>query len=164
MTKSLQFVVFGIGKELYGVGIDCIHEIVRVPDLTDIPDAPGFLEGLINLRGRIIPVIDLRKRLRITGAERTKSTRVLITENVGSAAGGTVGLLVDTVSEVLRIHPDAVEAPPEMISAIGVEYITGVAKVDDRLIILLDLRKILSVEDMRKVGSAIERVLEPQVR
>ena len=160
MAKNLQLVVFGVDKELYGVGIDSVQEIVRVPDITEVPDAPCFLEGVINLRGKIVPVIDLRKRLRLYGKEKTKSTRVLVTENEGSARG-LVGLLVDSVLEVRKIQPDAVEGPPEMVSAIGVEYITGVAKVEDRLIILLDLKKVLSVEDMKKLGNSLERVMEP---
>ena len=160
MAKNLQLVVFSVGKEHYGVGIESVQEIVRVPDVTEVPDAPGFLEGVINLRGRIVPVVDLRKRLRMYGKEKTKSTRVLVTENEGSKQG-LVGLLVDSVSEVLKIQPDAIDEPPEMVSAIGVEYITGVAKVEDKLIILLDLKKILSVEDMKKLGNSLERVMEP---
>jgi purine-binding chemotaxis protein CheW len=151
MAKNLQLVVFAMAKELYGVSIQSVHEIVKVPDITQVPDAPGYLVGVINLRGKIIPVIDLRKRLNLSGAERTKTSRVLITENEGRF----VGLLVDAVSEVLKLPPEAVEAPPEMISSIGVEYITGVAKRELRLIILLDLKKVLSVEDMRKVGLVV---------
>ena len=158
MAKYLQLVVFGVGKELYGVGIEAVHEIVRVPDITQVPDAPEFFEGVINLRGRIIPVIDLRKRLRLAHVERTKSARVLITENNGRI----VGLVVDSVAEVLKLMPDAIEEPPQMISSIGVEYITGVAKVKDRLIILLNLDKVLSVEDMKKIGTTVEKAMEHQ--
>lgn len=158
MAKNLQLVVFSIGKEQYGVGINAVHEIVKVPDITEVPDAPAFLKGVINLRGKIVPVVDLRKRMNLDGKEKTKSTRVLITENDGRL----VGLLVDAVSEVLKVNPDAVEAPPEMISAIGIEYITGVAKVEDRLIILLELKKVLSVEYVKAVGSSIEKVTEEQ--
>lgn len=153
MAKSLQLVVFNIGKELYGVGIESVHEIVKVPDITEVPDAPRFLVGVINLRGRIVPVVDLRKRLNLLDTDRTKSSRVLITENDGRL----VGLLVDAVSEVLKLPPDAVEAPPEMISSIGVEYITGVAKVEARLIILIELKRLLSIEDMRRVGASVEQ-------
>lgn len=153
MARNLQIVVFGIGKEFYGVGIDSVYEILRLPDVTEMPDSPVFLEGVINLRGRIVPVIDLRKRLRLQRAEKTKATRVLITENNGNM----VGLLVDSVSEVLRIQPEAVEEPPEMISAVGIEYITGVAKVGEGLVTLLDLKKILSVEDMQRTVNAPER-------
>jgi purine-binding chemotaxis protein CheW len=140
------------------VGIDAVHEIVKVPDITEVPDAPAFLEGVINLRGKIVPVVDLRKRMRLDGKEKTKSSRVLITENDGRL----VGLLVDAVSEVLKLPPDAVEAPPEMISSVGIEYITGVAKVAGSLIILLNLKKVFSVEDIRKLGEAAERKAAPQ--
>jgi len=152
MAKNIQLVVFSIGKELYGVGIEAVQEIVRVPEITEVPDAPGFLEGVINLRGRIVPVIDLRKRFRLQGQEKTKSTRVLIAENSGSL----VGLLVDTVSEVLKIQPEAIDEPPQMISAVGVEYITGVAKTDAGLIIILDLKQVLNIEEIRKIGSTPE--------
>ena len=158
MIKGLQLVAFKIGRELYGVGIESIREIVRFPEITEVPDAPAFLEGVINLRGKIVPVIDLRKRLGIGGEGNTRSTRVLITENGRSM----IGLHVDSVSEVLRIQPDDIEEPPEMVSAIGVEYITGVAKVAERLIILLDLKKILSVADLKKLVTGVERVAVPQ--
>lgn len=158
MAKNLQLVVFSIGKELYGVGIDAVHEIVKVPEVTEVPDAPAILLGVINLRGKIIPVVDLRRRLRLASAERTKSSRVLITENEGRL----VGLLVDAVSEVLKLPPETVEAPPEMISSIGVEYITGVAKIEARLIILLDLKRILNIEDMKRVGATMEKIADPQ--
>lgn len=163
MAKNLQLVVFNVGKELYGIGIDSIQEIVRVPDITEVPDAPYFLEGVINLRGRIVPVVDLRKRLRLKGTERTKTTRVLVTDTESSSGSSNmIGLLVDSVSEVLKVQPDSIEGPPEMISAIGIEYITGVAKMEGKLIILLDIKKILSVEEMRKVGNTIDRAMEPQ--
>jgi len=158
MAKNLQLVVFNIGKELYGVGIDAVHEIVKVPDITEVPDAPAFLQGVINLRGKIVPVVDLRKRMNLDGKERTKASRVLITENDGRL----VGLLVDAVSEVLKVPPESVEAPPEMISSIGIEYITGVAKMGGGLIILLNLKKVFSVEDMMKLGEVAERKAAPQ--
>ena len=156
MAKNLQLVVFNVGKELYGVGIDKVQEIVRAPEVTEVPDAPEFLEGVINLRGRVVPVIDFRKRVRLQGIEKTKSTRVLITENRRSQ----VGLLVDSVSEVLKVRPDSVEDPPEMISAIGVEYITGIVKTEEKLIILLDIKKILSVEDMKNLEKTVDRPIK----
>ncbi len=158
MAKNLQLGVFNIGKELYGVGIDAVHEIVKVPDITAVPDAPAFLEGVINLRGKIVPVVDLRKRMNLSGQEKTKSSRVLIAENDGRL----IGLLVDAVSEVLKVPPESVEAPPEMISSVGVEYITGVAKVESGLIVLLNLKKVFSIDDMRKFGAVVDRAAAPQ--
>lgn len=152
MAKNLQFVVFHVGKELFGIGIELVREIVRVPEITEVPDAPRFLKGVINLRGRILPVIDLRRRFGLPQAELTKSTRVLITEN----AGTTVGLLVDGVSEIRRTATEAIEAPPDMVAAVGIEYITGVVKMQERLVILLNLDRALNVEDMNKIGKAAE--------
>ncbi len=147
MVKNLQLVVFSIGKEHYGVSIEAVQEIVQVPELTVVPDAPAVLKGVINLRGKVVPVIDLRKRMRLTEAPETYAKRILVTEHNGYL----VGLLVDTVSEVCKVLPDAVDAPPEMIKAVGIEYITGVVKSDAGLIILLDLRQILSINDTRSL-------------
>lgn len=159
MAKNIQIVVFSVEKEIYGVPIDAVQEIVRVPDVTAVPDAPAFFEGVINLRGRIIPVVDLRARLRLAHTERTKSTRVLITEN----GGRVIGLMVDAVLEVRKLQPGAVEQPPEMIAAVGIEYITGVAKLGERLIIFLELEKILSISDMKKAASPVEQTLNTAV-
>lgn len=150
MAKGTQIVVFGMGKELFGVSIEEVHEIVRVPEITAIPDAPPFLEGMINLRGKILPVIDLRRRLRLSEAQRDKHTRVLIAEDEGRL----VGLLVDAVSEVIRIPEGALEPPPEMISSIGVEYLSAVAKADGRLISLLNFRKVLGLDDLKRATAA----------
>jgi len=152
MATGMQLVVFRIGTEYFAVGIDAIREIVKLIEVVEVPDAPGFLEGMINLRGRIVPVIDMRKRLRLGESEKTKSTRILIAESHGS----TVGLIVDSVHEVLRIQHEDVEPPPEMISAVGVEYINGVAKNDGRLIILLDLGKIMDPNDMKKITDSLD--------
>jgi purine-binding chemotaxis protein CheW len=150
MGKGAQIVVFGMGRELFGVSIEDVHEIVRVPEITAVPDAPPFLEGMINLRGKILPVIDLRRRLRLAGAARDKHTRVLVAED----AGRLVGLLVDAVSEVLRVPEGSLEPPPEMISSIGVEYVSAVAKADGRLISLLDFHKVLGLEDLKRATAA----------
>ena len=154
MAKHLQIVVFALGKELYGVGIDSVQEIVRVPELTEVPDAPEYLIGVINLRGKVLPVIDLRKRLRLKSSQKSKSTRVLITDVDESI----VGLMVDSVAEVRKIQPESIEAPPEMIAAVGIEYITGVVKLEEKLIILLNLKKVLSIEDLKKAGQAVAEI------
>ena len=150
MAKGMQIVVFSMGREFFGVGIDQVHEIVRVPEITAIPDAPPFLEGMINLRGKILPVVDLRRRLRFPEGVRDKHTRVLIAED----GGRLVGLLVDAVSEVLRVPEGALEPPPEMVSSIGVEYLSAVAKADGRLISLLDFGKVLGLDDLRRATAA----------
>lgn len=142
--KHMQAVVFVIGRESYAVPIDAVQEIVRVPEITAVPDAPRYLEGVINLRGRIVPVMDLRSRLRLPRLDRTRSSRALILQHSGSA----MGLIVDAVQEVRKLPVDALEAPPDMIAAAGVAYITAVAKAGERLIIFLDMAAILSAHSL----------------
>jgi purine-binding chemotaxis protein CheW len=155
MLKNNQVVRFVVGRESFGVEIGKVQEIVTVPEITRVPDTPDFIEGIINLRGKIVSVVDLRKRLRFDGAQRNKKNRILVTELDGKVAG----LIVDEVSEVFKLDPGSIEPPPEMVTAVGVEYITGVAKVDENLIILLDLARVLNVEDMKKLTDNIDRTI-----
>lgn len=153
LNKNLQVVGFKVGKEFFGVEIGSVQEIVRVPEITQIPETPSFVEGVINLRGRIVPVIDLRKRLRLGLSERNRANRVLITEQNKR----TVGLIVDSASEVLRLPSESIEPPPEMITGVGVEYITGVGRLDEQIIILLDLNRILDVGESIKLDAVASR-------
>lgn len=156
MLRNNQFVRFMVGRESFGVKIGMVQEIVTVPEITRVPDTPDFIEGIINLRGKIVSVVDLRKKLKFDGAERNKKNRILVTELDGKVAG----LIVDEVSEVLKLDPDSIEPPPEMVTAGGVEYITGVAKVEENLIILLDLTRVLNVEDMKKITNNVDHNIE----
>lgn len=146
MTAAVQLVTFRLGPEEFGVPIGAVQEVVRLPEVTPVPQAPWFVEGVINLRGRIIPVLDMGKRFRLPDRPRTRQTRVLIIE----ADGRLVGLIVDGVSAVVRLPAHAIEPPPPMISGIGVDYITGVCKLGDRLLVLLDVGKVLHPEDLRR--------------
>jgi len=157
MSHTLQVVGFQAGKEYFGVAITAVQEIVRVPEVTRVPEAAWCVEGVINLRGRIVPVIDLKKRLRLGEASKTRQSRILVT-NIEKQL---VGLLVDAASEVLRIPAEAIEPPPEMLSGVGLEYIRGVGKVGDRLIILLELSRILSPEEIRRSHMVPETVGSP---
>ena len=152
MIKKNQVVRFMVGKESFGVDIGRVQEIVTVPEITRVPDTPDFLEGIINLRGKIVSVIDLRKRLKINGAEKNRKNRILVTE----IEGRVVGLIVDEVSEVLRLNPDNIEPPPEMINSAGSEYIIGVGKLEDKIILLLDLAKVLSAHEIEGIVSREE--------
>ena len=156
MLKNNQVVRFMVGRESFGVEIGKVQEIVTVPEITRVPDTPDFIEGIINLRGKIVSVVDLRKRLKFDGAERNKKNRILVTELDGKVAG----LIVDEVSEVFKLDPNSIEPPPEMVSAAGVEYITGVAKVAENLIILLDLTRVLNVEEMKKITNNVDHTLD----
>ncbi|HDQ39460.1 MAG TPA: chemotaxis protein CheW [Desulfonatronum sp.] len=136
----LQLVTFHIGEEEFGVEILTVQEIIRMMGITRVPKAPDFVEGVINLRGKVIPIIDLRKRFGMTAQEHDKHTRIIVIE-INKVI---VGFVVDSVSEVLRIPANTVEPPPAIISGIESEYISGVGKLADRLLILLDLDRLLS--------------------
>ena len=141
--ELLQLVSFMIDKEEYGVNILYVQEIIRFMQITKVPNAPDFVEGVINLRGRVIPVIDLRTKFFLNKKEQDKHTRIIVVE----VAGKTVGFIVDSVNEVLRISSSITEAPPEIVTGINSEFIMSVAKLEDRLITLLDLEKVLSRQE-----------------
>ncbi len=150
MADVLQLVSFNLGTEEFGVDIGMVQEIVRMPEITRVPRTPEFVEGVVNLRGKIIPVVDLRKRFRLPVTENTKSTRIIIV----TMNGRTVGMIVDGVSEVRRISADSVEPTPEMVaSAIDASYLKGIAKLEGRLLILLDLNLVLNQEEQKQLTS-----------
>lgn len=150
MSEIIQVVSFKLGSEEYGVAISQVQEINRMVPVTHVPRAPLFMEGVINLRGQLIPIIDLRTRFGMARAAHTKSTRIVVTE-IGTKR---VGMVVDSVSEVLRISLDAIEDAPEMIAGVDTEYIQGVGKIEDRLIILLDLAKVITGAERRELEHA----------
>jgi purine-binding chemotaxis protein CheW len=148
MSKDLHVVGFRVGRETFGVPISLVHEIVRVPEVTTVPDAPECIEGVINLRGRIISVVDLRKRFGEKDIQAHKKNRILVAE----AHGKLVGLVVDAASEVLKIPPSEVEPPPNVFHDAELNYVTGVGKLNGRLIILVDLAKILQPAALRRMS------------
>ena len=140
MSRELHIVGFKVGRETYGVPITSLHEIVRVPEITAVPDAPDYLEGVINLRGKIVSVMDLRKRFGEKQVALKRQNRILVVEHAGRLAG----LIVDSASEVLKIPADAVEAPPAAFQEGGLNCVTGLGKVAGRLVVLLDMSKLLA--------------------
>jgi purine-binding chemotaxis protein CheW len=140
MSRELHIVGFQVGRETYGVPITSLHEIVRVPEITAVPDAPDYLEGVINLRGKIVSVMDLRKRFGNKQVALKKQNRILVVEHGGRLAG----LIVDSATEVLKIPSDAVEPPPTAFQDGGLNCVTGLGKVAGRLVVLLDMNKLLA--------------------
>ena len=147
MAKDIQVVGFRVGKEHFGVPIELVHEIVRIMEITSVPDAPDFIEGVINLRGKIIPVIDLRKRFKEQTITSGKKNRILVAEIMGKI----VGLVVDAASEVVKIPPSEIEPPPNVFGESDVNYVTGVGKIANKLIILVDLGKIMQRGDLHRI-------------
>jgi purine-binding chemotaxis protein CheW len=137
-----HLVTFFLSGEEYGVDVRLVQEIIRVAEVTQVPRAPEFIKGVINLRGRIIPVIDLKKKLGLGEVETTRQTRVVVIR----LRDRLIGLLVDGASQVLKVPVSTIEAAPEEVVEIDANYIRGVAKLDQRLIILMDLPKILGFD------------------
>jgi purine-binding chemotaxis protein CheW len=141
-VKPVQIVTFRLGQEEYGVDIMKVQEIILLGEITRVPEVPDFVEGVINLRGNVIPIVDLRKRFRITGTDHTEATRIVVL----NVHGKTIGAIVDAVSEVLRTSSAEIEPAPPTISGMGRDYLKGLIKLEKRLLILLDIDKILNFE------------------
>ena len=155
MEKDLHIVGFRIGNETYGVRVGSVREIVRVPEITSVPSAPDLIEGVINLRGKIIPVMDLRKRFGQTEIISDKKNRILVVE----LENKLIGLIVNAASEVLKIPPSEVDSPGSVFAEGESSYVTGVGKLKGRLIILLDIAKLLQRPEYKRLEEAAEPVV-----
>jgi purine-binding chemotaxis protein CheW len=157
MSRETHIVGFRVGRETYGVPINVLHEIVRVPEITAVPDAPDYLEGVINLRGKIVSVVDLRKRFGQPSTVLDRRNRILVVEHRGRLAG----MIVDSASEVLKIPESDIEAAPTMMQEGGLDCVTGLAKYQGRLIILLDIDKVLAARELGTETSSDKRAEKP---
>ncbi len=143
-----QLVVFDLSAEAYGVDIGAVREIIRMQEITAVPQTPDFVEGVINLRGKVTPVVDLRKKLGVAVAEKSDENRIVVMD----IGGQDIGMVVDAVNEVLRISADSVEPPSSVVSTAEADYIMGIAKLDSKLIILLNLGKVLSMQEQETLS------------
>ena len=148
--ELLQLVSFKIGEEEFGVDILKVQEINRMVEFTRVPNTAAHIDGVINLRGKVIPIVDLRARFGLPRKDHDKNTRIIVVELNGTV----VGFVVDAVSEVLRIPKSVTEPPPSMVAGVGAEYIDDVGKLDDRLLILLNLEEVFSVEEEASAKAA----------
>jgi purine-binding chemotaxis protein CheW len=148
--ELLQLVTFEVGTEEYAVSILSVQEINRMMQITRVPQSPECVEGVINLRGRIIPVIDLRKRFSLTALDDASDVRIIVVE----IASRVIGFTVDRVNEVLRINSKIVEPPPSMVCGIDTDYVQGVGKLDDRLLILLNLEKLFTEDEFKEIAQS----------
>ncbi len=151
MSEILQLVTFNIENEEYAIDILNIQSINRMVEITKIPNSPDYVEGVINLRGQIIPIISLRKRLKLNEKEIDKNTRFIVVEIYNRV----YGFIVDSVNEVLRFDRKIIETPPPMTTNIDSAYIAAIAKLEDKLIILLDLEKIFSKNEFENINNVI---------
>ncbi len=138
-----EFIGFNIGEENFGVDIQTVKEVIRHKEITRLPKAPSFVKGVINLRGDIIPILDLRDRFGLEHREYNEMTRVIVVE----VDDKSIGMVVDSVSHVQRIGEAEIEPPPPIVGGISAEYLRGVGKVGEKLIVLLNIDRILTVEE-----------------
>ena len=143
-----QLVVFDLANEAYGLDIGVVLEIIRLQEITKVPRTPDFVEGVINLRGRVIPVVDLRKRFSLPVTEETADNRIVVVDIDGQG----IGMVVDAVTEVMRISSGSIEPPSQAIITDESDYLLGIAKLDDRLIILLDMNRVLLTEERQALA------------
>jgi purine-binding chemotaxis protein CheW len=138
-----QVVVFELADEFYGVDISGVESIIRLQGITAVPQAPDFVEGVTNLRGTVLPVIDLRRRFSLPPSDRNGDTRIIVVDVEGSK----VGMIVDAVTEVLRVPDESIEPPSPLVVTASSAFITGIARLENRLVILIDLSRVLSVDE-----------------
>jgi purine-binding chemotaxis protein CheW len=151
-AHSMQLVSFKLREETYGIEITKIREIVLVGDITQIPETPPYVKGLINLRSTVIPVIDLRARFSLADAELTQESRIMVL-NVGSR---TIGIIVDSVHEVLRVTPQDISPAPTTVTSSGNEYMTGLVRLKEALLILLDVDRLFGEDEIETLMRASE--------
>ena len=145
--RTLQLVSFRLAEEEYGIEISRVREIILVGEITEVPQTPPYVKGLINLRSTVIPIVDLKLRFGLPETEQTDDTRIVVVD----VGGKTIGVIVDAVNEVLRISRDQIAPPPQAVQGnAGDDYVTGLAKVNDRLLILLDIEKIMFDQDQEE--------------
>ena len=147
-----QLVIFKVGQEVFGVDIVAVEGIVKIQELTRIPQAPAYMEGITNLRGSVLPVIDLARRLGMPDQGRTQEARIMVV----FAGEVKLGMIVSAVLEVLTIESSIIEPPPPMASTVNTEYIVGIVNIEKRLIILLDLVKVLTSDEKIQVAKVLK--------
>ena len=149
-----QLVTFKIKDEEFALDIHSVQEIIRLMEITEVPKAPTIIEGVINLRGTVIPVVDLRKRLDLGVIENTKNTRIIVV-HIGKKA---IGFIVDSVKEVLRINEKIIDPPPPILESKNLESMSGIAKLeDDRLVMLLDFTALFSKTEIVALDKISDR-------
>lgn len=152
MKDFTQVVSFNLAQEEYAIEITKVKEIILVEGITRVPQMPDYIEGIINLRGDVVPVIDLRKRFGLSNSELQEDTRIVVSR----MDKRIVGLIVDSVSQVMKIPNSDIQPPPDTIASIAGEYLTGIGKMDERMIMMLDIEKVLTSEEkeqIEKVGA-----------
>jgi purine-binding chemotaxis protein CheW len=156
--SARKLLSFALGKEEYGLDILAVREIIGVIDITPLPRTPSYVKGVINLRGKIIPVLELRSRFGLQSVPYTEETCIIVVDVPTEADGESrlMGVVVDTVREVLDIPNNAIEPTPEFGNGVGTDYITGIGKVKEKVVVILDATKVMATEDAGAIGAAMQ--------
>jgi purine-binding chemotaxis protein CheW len=149
VVAEKQLVVFDLGNESYAVDINMVREIIQLQPITRVPGTPPSVEGVINLRGSVIPIVDLRKRFQLSKIERDKDTRIVVV----TCKGAEVGVIVDSVAQVLRIPIDSIESANSVFTDEHLEHLLGIVKLTNRLVILLDMDQVLTRQELTTLNS-----------
>lgn len=152
-NRELQLVTFQLGNEQYGIDIMEVEGIVKVEDVRPIPNSPGYVEGIFNLRGEIIPVINLHKRFHLRRPELSEEDRLLSGFVIINIDGMHLAVIIDKVSRVMTVQTGQIQSPPEMLSGIGAEYIQGVVHREEGYLIILDIRRLFNVRELERLES-----------
>jgi purine-binding chemotaxis protein CheW len=157
-VEMKQLISFTVGEEEYGLELLRVREVIRMRQVTWLPKAPTSVKGIINLRGEIIPIIDLRERFGLKKGDSTAMTRVIVVD----VQGRPVGMVVDSASQVVRVPVDQFDEPPPVMGEAESHFITSVGKLNDRVVILLDVEKMLSLDELRELEASIKEADEQQ--
>lgn len=150
-VNSKQYVTFCLAEELFGVEVSRTREILSVVSVTSVPQTPDYMLGVINLRGQVVPVIDLRLKLGMPTQEETQDTCIIVVEVLVDDEPVVVGVMADAVREVLDIHADQIEPPPRLGTKLKTEFIKGMGKVDEQFLILLDIDRVFNSDELAMV-------------
>lgn len=153
VDTQFQLVTFQLGEELYGVDIMDVKEIVRVQDVRTIPNAPYYVEGIFNLRSEIIPIINLHKRFHLKKSTLDEGDEFLGGFIILNIEGNKLGIIIDRIARVVMVQQSTIQPPPQMISGIGAEYISGVVRQDAGYLIMLDIRRLFNPKELQKLAS-----------
>jgi len=153
-ASSRQYVTFSLGRELFGVEVTRTREILSLTPVTRVPQTPEYLLGVINLRGQVVPVVDMRLKLGLPAGAETEDTCIIVVEVLVDGEPLVVGALCDAVREVLEIRSDQIEPPPRLGTRLRTEFISGMGKVDEQFLILLNLERVFNSDELALVQDA----------
>ncbi len=160
-TDLDQHLTFRLGKEMFAVDISSVREVLELTEVTEIPRTPKYLCGVINLRGHAVPVVDMRLKFGMEATQTTVNTCIIIIEVAHGDSSTIMGGMVDGVSEVLELTADEIEAPPKMGAGVGVEFINGMGRINDEFIIIVDIHKVFSEEELSEASTMQEGAAPP---